>query len=132
MRPLKSSAMPKRIHPNQPRTRKHPKHQTLTVPSAISATNQIILQMRVQAKAKLKPALRHHFTKIKASWRCGKVHSPTASNKNAPPGSSKPGAMTCAPPAIARYRLIIDVTQTTYLSPSIQTLCETSSVPHDS
>jgi hypothetical protein len=65
--------------------------------SAISAISQIILQMRVQAKAKSKPALKHRLTKTKASWRYGKAHSPIAINKNAPPSSSKAGAMTFAP-----------------------------------
>jgi hypothetical protein len=82
--------------------------------SAISATSQIIWRMRVQAKAKLKPALKHRFTKIKASWRYGKVHLPIAINKSAPPSSSKPGAMTYAPHACAIFRSITDVTPTIY------------------
>ncbi len=51
------------------------------------------------SKGKLKLALRHRFTKIKASWRYGKAHSPIAINRNAPPSCSKPGAMTFAPRA---------------------------------
>jgi hypothetical protein len=71
--------------------------KALNANGAISATSQIILQMRVRAKGKSKPALKHRFTKTKASWRYGKAHSPIAINRNAPPRSSKPGAMTFAP-----------------------------------
>ncbi len=58
---------------------------------AIFATNPITLQMRVQAKAKSKPALRFRSIKTKASWRFGKAHLPTQNKNNVLLASSNHG-----------------------------------------
>ena len=94
---LKSSAIPRPTHLDPRSTRVHRNPKTQASADATSAISLATSQMRVQAKARLKPALRIRYLKTKVSWPYGKVHLPTKNNKTALRVSSNPGETTCAP-----------------------------------
>jgi hypothetical protein len=78
-----NASQPRRKH-----TRLPPNRMSV---SAIPVGSLDTYPMLAQTKPKLKPALRARFIKIKASWRFGKAHLPTPTNKNVPHVSSKRG-----------------------------------------
>ena len=109
---LKRSAIPRPTHLDPRSTRIHRSPKTQASADATSAINLATSQMRVQAKARLKPALRIRYLKTKVSWPYGKVHLPTKNNKNVLRVSSNPGETTCAPHVWASFRSITDVIPT--------------------
>ena len=91
--------------------------------NAIHVEKMTTSPIRVRTKAKLKPAPRKRYIRIKISWRYGKAHSLMKNNSNVPLVFSNHGEMSCAPLACANYLSLTDVIPKISPSPDTPTPC---------